>query len=234
MNPDCGIKSSVNYNIQSLNSNQHEITNERNMNHQQCISDKNTSHNIQQTSMKQIYQKLKDIQIKLHSNNVSDKKASCFWCTCPFANPPIYIPKQQVKDEFEVYGCFCSPECASAYLFNEHLDNSTKWERYSLLNNIYSSIYEYDEPIKPAPNPHYLLDKFYGDLTIEEYRRLLKNHSLLMIIDKPLTRIYPELHENNNELNINTNYFQKDKKGKKEYTLSRNKVQKKVKSIFDN
>ena len=53
--------------------------------------------------------------------------------------------------------------------------------------------------IKPAPDPHYLLDKFYGNLNIKEYRRLLKTEHLLLVIDKPLTRILPELHEDTDD-----------------------------------
>jgi hypothetical protein len=43
------------------------------------------------------------------------------------------------------------------------------------------------------------LDKFYGNLSIQEYRQLLTYERLLLIIDKPLTKIFPELHEDNNE-----------------------------------
>lgn len=97
------------------------------------------------------------------------------------------------------YGSFCRPECAAAYLMKESLDDSTKFERYHMLNQIYSKIYDYHKNIKPAPNPYYLLEKFYGNLTIQEYRKLLKSDHLLMVIDKPLTRILPELHEDNEE-----------------------------------
>ena len=100
----------------------------------------------------------------------------------------------------EVYGCFCSPECALAHLKNEEIDNSTKWERYALLNNVYSKIYNYTKNIKPAPNPHYTLDKFYGNLTIHEYRKLLQNDRILMVVDKPMTKVLPELYEENNEM----------------------------------
>ena len=100
----------------------------------------------------------------------------------------------------EVYGCFCSPECACAYLKNEDIDNSVKWERYALLNNTYCKIFDYTKNIKPAPNPHYTLDKFYGNLSIQEYRRLLKNQRILMVVDKPMTKILPELYEENNEI----------------------------------
>jgi hypothetical protein len=36
------------------------------------------------------------------------------------------------------------------------------------MNHIYSKIYDYTKNIKPAPDPHYMLDKFYGNLTIQE------------------------------------------------------------------
>jgi hypothetical protein len=39
------------------------------------------------------------------------------------------------------------------------------------------------------------LDKFFGNLTIQEYRKLLKSEHLLATLDKPMTRIFPELHE---------------------------------------
>jgi hypothetical protein len=32
-------------------------------------------------------------------------------------------------------------------------------------------------------------------LTIQEYRKLLKSEHLLATLDKPLTRVFPELHE---------------------------------------
>ena len=48
-----------------------------------------------------------------------------------------------------------------------------------------------------------MLDKFYGNLTIQEYRSLLKNDRLFLVVDKPLTRIMPELHEDNDDFIIN-------------------------------
>jgi hypothetical protein len=151
-----------------------------------------------------ISRKLQELSINLHTNNISDKKSACFWCTCDFDNPPIYIPKYELNNSYQCYGCFCSPECAVAYLFKEHIDSSTKFERYHLLNHIYCKIYDYTKNIKPAPNPHYTLNKFYGNLTIQEYRRLLKNERLLIVVDKPLSRTLPELYEDNNDFVINS------------------------------
>ena len=58
--------------------------------------------------------------------------------------------KEERNGTMEVYGCFCSPECAVGFLKNEKLDTSTIWERYALLNNIYAPIYKYNSNIKPA------------------------------------------------------------------------------------
>ena len=161
--------------------------------------------NISNVNYKNIWKKLKELQNELNTNNISDKKSACFWCTYDFDNPSIYIPKYKIRNSYHVYGCFCSPECATSYLMNENIDTSIKFERYQLLNYIYSKVYNYEKNIKPAPDPYYTLDKFYGNLSIEEYRKLLEDNNLLMIIDKPLTRILPELHEENNDFSVSNN-----------------------------
>ncbi len=152
---------------------------------------------------KELWKKLKQLEHNLHINNVNNKRSACFWDTCEFDNPPIYIPKHFINGSYHVYGCFCSPECGVAYLMNENIDSSTKFERYHLFNNIYAKIYDYKKNIKPAPNPFYMLEKYYGNLTIQEYRSLLRNERLFLIVDKPLTRILPELHEDNDEFILN-------------------------------
>jgi hypothetical protein len=68
---------------------------------------------------------------------------------------------------------------------------------------MYSKIYNYKKNIKPAPNPYFLLEKFYGNLSIQEYRKLLKTEHMLMVIEKPMTRILPELHEDNDDFVLN-------------------------------
>jgi len=102
-----------------------------------------------------------------------------------------------------VYGCFCSPECGVAHLMNEPIDSSIKFERYYLMNFIYGKIFNYCKNIKPAPSPYYMLDKYYGNLSVPEYRSLLRNERLFLIVDKPLTRVLPELHEDNDDFIIN-------------------------------
>ena len=77
-----------------------------------------------------------------------------------------------------------------------------------MINHIYGKLYNYTKSIKPAPDPHYLLSKFYGNLSINEYRKLLRKDRVLLVVDKPLTRVLPELHEDNNEYFINSNFYQ--------------------------
>ena len=158
---------------------------------------------VNNNDIREVWKKLKQLEHNLHVNNICDKKSACFWCTYEFDNPPVYIPKHYIKDSYHVYGCFCSPECATAYLMDENIDSSSKFERYHLINHIYSKIYDYKKNIKPAPNPYYMLEKYYGNLSIQEYRALLKNERLFLIVDKPLTRILPELHEDNDDFIIN-------------------------------
>ena len=149
--------------------------------------------------MKEVNQKLKQLKLNLYKNQMDEKRAACFWCTYEFDNQPCYIPRYSNDGSYFGYGSFCRPECAVGYLMKETLDDSTKFERYHLLNSIYAKVYNYTNNIKPAPNPYYLLDKFYGNLTIQEYRKLLRSERMLMVVDSPLTRILPELHEDTDD-----------------------------------
>lgn len=163
----------------------------------------NESSKNKETDIRDIWKKLKVLEHNLHVNNIDNKKSACFWDTCEFDNPPVYIPKHFMNDTYHVYGCFCSPECAVAYLMEENIDTSIKFERYQLINHIYSKVYNYNKNIKPAPNPYYMLEKYCGNLNIQEYRALLRNERLFLVVDKPLTRVMPELHEDNDDFIIN-------------------------------
>ena len=159
--------------------------------------------NKDNNDIREVWKKLKVLEHNLHINNIDNKKSACFWDTCEFDNPPVYIPKHFINDTYQVYGCFCSPECAVAHLMEENIDSSIKFERYQLMNHIYSKVYNYNKNIKPAPNPFYMLEKYYGNLSIQEFRSLLRNERLFLVVDKPLTRIMPELHEDNDDFIIN-------------------------------
>lgn len=200
------------YNVQS------KITeNDGALDSDDCDNELNNNNDI-----RDIWKKLKILENNLHTN-YSENKSACFWDTCDFDNPPVYIPKFFMNDAYHVYGCFCSPECAVAYLMEEHIDSSVKFERYQLINHLYSKVYNYKKNIKPAPNPFYMLEKYYGNLSIQDYRTLLSNDRLFLIVDKPLTRTMPELHEDNDDFIINnkiipSNTYQIKKKLQKKQT----------------
>ena len=155
---------------------------------------------------KEIMKKIHRLKYSFHNGESIQTKmnhhSACFWDTCEFDGPIYYIPIMIVNGVFQVYGCYCSPQCAVAALLKEPLDTSTKFERLHLLHLLYGTTSS--KGFKPAPNPHYLLDKYYGNLTIQEYRALLKGPMMIHIVNKPLTHILPELYEDNNDFLVNS------------------------------
>ena len=161
---------------------------------------------LNERAQKEIMKKITRLKYSFHNGEtiqtkINDKSA-CFWDTCEFEGPIYYIPIMIVNGVFQVNGCYCSPECAVAALLKEPLDTSTKFERLHLLHLLYGT--PSGKGFKPAPNPNYLLDKYYGNLTIQEYRALLKGPQMIHIVNKPLTHILPELYEDNNDFLVNS------------------------------
>ena len=157
---------------------------------------------------KDIMKKINRLKISFHNSEPvqtkGNNRSDCFWDTCDFDTQIYYIPTSIINDTFQVYGCFCSPECAIAYLLKEHLDTSTKFERLHLIQLLYGGISQYGKGLKPAPSPHFLLDKYYGNLSIQEYRQLFKGGQMIYVVNKPLTHILPELYEDNNDFLVNS------------------------------
>ena len=167
-------------------------------------SDQNTISNVPKTIIEtdeneeeDLDNKLKHLKLQFYKQSVPDnKKSDCFWCTCPFDNPPCYILQRGSDESLHGHGSFCMPECSVAYLLkNMHWDDSVKMESYQLINHYYGKANDYKESIKPANSPFFFLDKYYGSLTIQEYRKLSKSSHIFLTVEKPVTRILPEIHE---------------------------------------
>ena len=188
-------KQNLNNNKENLNNITENLTNNNNNN--------NNNNNIKDN--KNLYKKLNILEHNL--NKGISKKGACFWCTCDFNNDSVFIPKNYINDTYNVYGNFCSPSCASGYLFNENIDTSCKFERYFLLNNLYGNNKNFNRNIVPSPEPFYILDKFNGNLTIDEYRKLNDNNKYILLIKKPISKILPELFEDNYEFKTNNKYL---------------------------
>ena len=200
VNSSCDANNSCNANNNNNNNNS------CNANNNSCNANNNNNNcndgDYCSVNKEAVLAKINKQRINLSTNNISDKRSACFWCTYDFHNPPIFIPKREKHDGYEVYGCFCTPECGVAYLMNEIIDSSIKFERYQLMNYIYGKSLQYESNIKPAPDPHYLLDKYYGNLSIEEYRSTLHNNNYLVFVDKPLTHIFPEMFNDNHDFTL--------------------------------
>lgn len=131
--------------------------------------------------------------IKGHPINKKVPKKSklcCWYCTRPLYCRSIQLPykKEIVENNQVIYhfkGCFCSFECA--YTWN-HLEGN--WNQKTLLYEIYYSIGG-KGIIKMAPKKELLL-KFGGNLTNDEYEKLLNSKKIVsQIKELPSISINP-------------------------------------------
>lgn len=134
----------------------------------------------------------------------------CMWCCHPFETMPCALPEKMLNDKFYVFGNFCSFNCAAAYNFNENPYNV--WERYSLLNLMYTKLYEtQDIKIKLAP-PRNTLKIFGGFMSIEEFRKNFLMNTSYSVVIPPMVSLVPRIEENIYEhINKDTSYIPVDK-----------------------
>jgi hypothetical protein len=176
-------------------------------------------------------QKVKELKIQFYKQIIPEKKVDCFWCTCPYDNDSFHILQHGSEGNIIAHGSYCSPSCAVAYLFKHmHWDDSAILESYQLMNHYYSDPSKpmsKQENIKPACSPFFTLDKYYGTLTIQEYRKLSNSNYMLLCLEKPVSRVLPEIHEDNDKMmtsqSIRGNYKVK-KQSEKSGTTNRNDI----------
>ncbi len=116
-------------------------------------------------------------------------ETACFWCCHGFTWKPVVIPSryENVSDNiggglYKVYGNFCTPECAMAYLLNEQIDMNSRWERISWLHHIYCV--NDMKHLYPAPGRE-VLKMFGGPYDIDEFRGLCLSRKLRVDINYP-------------------------------------------------
>ncbi len=105
----------------------------------------------------------------------------CFWDCSPFRGRPAIIPTGIEEGIWRVYGNFCCPECAAAYLFNERLDSHVQWERYALLNRLYAGG---EGSVRLAP-PRTILRMFGGSMEVVDYRAILADKRIRIDVMSP-------------------------------------------------
>jgi hypothetical protein len=107
--------------------------------------------------------------------------AACFWDCHSFRGQPCVIPTMIEEGIWRVYGNFCCPECAAAYLFNERLDLHVQWERYALLNRLYAAG---GEPVRLAP-ARTTLRLFGGALDVSDFRTIVGDRRMRVDVMTP-------------------------------------------------
>lgn len=118
---------------------------------------------------------------------------ACYWCCHRFNNAPIGIPINYNNGVFEVYGCFCSTNCAAAYNFNENTNQDEMWERYQLLNLLSRKMHGVPM-VKTAP-PRLSLKEFGGHLDIDAFRTQSLGNKFININFPPMTSVTQQLEE---------------------------------------
>lgn len=137
---------------------------------------------------------LKDFEQKNKNNEwPSNTSTCCYWCCHQFTNAPYGIPVSYNCGRFDVFGCFCSLECATAFNFksNESLDEV--WERYNLIN-LLSRRMGMGRIVKAAPDKM-TLKMFGGYMDIETFRRYSSTNKVININFPPMTSLTQQIEE---------------------------------------
>ena len=153
---------------------------------------------------------LKDFQEKNKTNEwPSNTSVCCYWCCHKFTNAPFGIPINYQHNKFNVYGCFCSLECASAYNFKSCDNIDEMWERYNLIN-LLSRKLGMSNIVKPAPDK-LSLKMFGGFLDIDTFRSYMETNKIININFPPMTSVTQQIEEvNEYELNSDFKYIPLD------------------------
>ena len=113
-------------------------------------------------------------------------KVCCWHCTEPFEGVPATVPIRYVKNQqtWEVVGVFCSWPCAKTWQMTRPAYNSPI-QRMWLLEMARKKFGYTRRTIHPAPDA-WVLKKFGGELTIEEFRDYTGKHEPCETILPPL------------------------------------------------
>ena len=178
------LEENVTSNIQSTNQKQVELENTK------------LNYFYDEPKLSKLIKPLKDFEDSNIKNEwVTSTSIYCHYCAHSFKNTPVAIPKKYFNNRFYVRGCFCSFNCAAAYIF--YFPNENKWEEYTLLNLLYRKVSNNNknEKVKLAPD-RITLNIFGGHLNITEFRNSSLQNTDYKIIDLPMISLIPVIEEN--------------------------------------
>lgn len=128
-----------------------------------------------------------DIVSKIHQQSEYPPGTACFWCCHTFSWKSIVLPTHYdvYTNQYSAEGHFCSPECALSFLYADtSLTDSQRWTRHSLLQSMYKL-----KTLNFAPDKR-VLRLFGGTLSIEQYRRYVKEGGVPLQLAMPPIRLY--------------------------------------------
>ena len=170
----------------------------------------------------------------------SNTNVSCFYCCHRFFNEPFGIPLRYRDDgKFDVFGCFCTLECAQSYNFSQQNEIDEMWERSNLINFLARKInYNKQGFVKPAPN-RLSLKLFGGHLSIEEFRSACHKDKVVHINSYPMVIVSHQIEEiNETEINNDLKFIpinvDRINKYKEKMRLKRSKPLYDAKNTLDN
>ncbi len=148
--------------------------------------------------------------IEIKRNNIA-----CWWDTYEFDTLPYFIPDKYYNNNYYVFGCFCSINCAMAY--NLNMGDYKMSERIALLNQLYENIIKLKNKDIMFSPPKEILNKYGGRLTIEEYRENLISCDKVYRMEIPplisittiIEEIYNEKLETESTVKPSINNFKK-------------------------
>src|SRR3989344_350015 len=142
--------------------------------------------------------------LEIDNKWIKTTKIACFWCCHQFNNTPWGIPRKYIDSKYQLFGIFCSPNCALAYLLsnNQNQSNEKLWEQVCLLNMLYFDVYGKYENLMPSPDKM-ALKMFGGTLDIDEFRNITcENDKSYTLEFPPCNTIIPVLEEIHRKSNL--------------------------------
>ena len=123
------------------------------------------------------------------------KSVHCWHDTHAFKSTPVPLVERyyEKKNQYAVYGVFCSFSCALAYMIDHNDPMLT--HKAMLLNQLAAQVYDYYEPINRAP-PCTVLTRYGGWQSITDFRK--GNQKITITIRAlPFVAAYMLFEENN-------------------------------------
>jgi len=138
-------------------------------------------------------------------------EVACLWCCHQFKTTPWGIPFKFANDKFQLFGNFCMPNCALAYILQNYKDDDYLWEKVALLNLLFFKVCGQYKNLMPSFDKM-ALKMFGGTLEIEEYRSIIaENEKSYSIEFPPCNTIIPMLEEIYKKTNLNNTFIPVDK-----------------------